>query len=85
MHIAYNIYSILINTYIYIYIYIYSAGNNQVQICVLSKYLFATKIKIKLWRKKYMHVCLIQKYIKDILKCLLFTSVYTIRYKYTNL
>ena len=35
-------------------------------------------------KKKYIHVYLIQKYIKDILKCPFLHQLYTIRYKYTN-
>ena len=33
-------------------------------------------------KKKYIHVYLIQKHIKDILKCLLLHQLYTIKYKY---
>ena len=35
-------------------------------------------------KKKYIHVYLIQKYIKDILKCPFLHQLYTIRYKYAN-
>ena len=34
--------------------------------------------------KRYIHVFLIQKYIKDILKCPFLHQLYTIRYKYIN-
>ena len=34
--------------------------------------------------KKCIHVYVIQKYIKDILKCLILYQLYTIRDKYTN-
>ena len=33
-------------------------------------------------KKKYIHVYLIQKHIKDILKCLFLHQLYTIKYKY---
>ena len=33
-------------------------------------------------KKKYIHVYLIQKHIKDILKCLLLHQLYTIKYIY---
>ena len=33
-------------------------------------------------KKKYIHVYLIQKHNKDILKCLLLHQLYTIKYKY---
>ena len=35
-------------------------------------------------KKKYIHVYLIQKYIKDVLKCPFLHQLYTIRYKYAN-
>ena len=35
-------------------------------------------------KKKYIHVYLIQKYIKDILKCPFLHQLYTVRYKYAN-
>ena len=35
-------------------------------------------------KKIYMHVYLIQKYIKDILKCLFLRQLYTTTYKYAN-
>ena len=34
--------------------------------------------------KRYIHVFLIQKYIKDMLKCPFLHQLYTIRYKYIN-